>query len=45
MQSEAPHKKSRGLLVGGWAAALIGAIVLAAGGAALWAETQRDANG
>jgi hypothetical protein len=45
MHSEAPQHKSRGLLAGGWVAALVGAIALAAGGAALWADTQRHANG
>ena len=45
MQSEAPQKKSTALLVVGSVAALIGAIVLAAGGTAIWADTHRDANG
>jgi hypothetical protein len=45
MQGETPQKKSTGLLVGGWVVATIGAIVLAAGGTGIWAETQRDANG
>jgi hypothetical protein len=45
MHSETPQKKSTGLLIGGCVVALIGAIVLAAGGTGIWADTHRDANG
>jgi len=45
VQSETTHTKSTGLLVGGWVTAAIGAIVLAVGVTAIWADTKRDSNG
>jgi hypothetical protein len=47
MQREAPQPQKRtGLLVGAWVAAVLGAIVLAAGGTAIWADTsERDSKG
>jgi len=45
MHAETHPKKSTGLTVGAWFAAVLGALVLAAGGTAIWADTKRDDNG
>jgi hypothetical protein len=46
MQAEAHPKKRNGLTIGAWVAAVLGAVVVAAGGTAIWANTwERDDNG
>ena len=46
MQAEAHPKKSTGLTIGAWVAAVLGVLVLAAGVTAIWADTsKRDDNG
>src|SRR5437762_5753169 len=46
MQADAQPKKSTGLMVGAWVAAVLGVLVLAAGVTAIWADTaKRDDNG
>jgi len=45
MHAETHPKKSTGRTVGAWFAAVLGALVLAAGGTAIWADTKRDDNG
>lgn len=46
MQAESRPKKSTGLTVGAWVAGILGALVLAAGVTAIWADTsKRDDNG
>ena len=46
MQAEAHPKKRTGLTIGAWVAAVLGTVVLAAGGTAIWANTwERDDNG
>jgi hypothetical protein len=46
MEAEAHPKKRTGLTVGAWVAAVLGILVLAAGGTAIWADTwKRDDNG
>ncbi len=47
MQLDPPQPRKRtGLRVGAWFAAILGAIVVAAGGTAIWADTwKRDSNG
>jgi hypothetical protein len=46
METDAHPKKGTGLTVGAWFAAVLGALVLAAGGTAIWADTwKRDDNG
>src|SRR5256885_16321069 len=46
MHAEAHPKKSTGLTIGAWVAAVLGVLVLAAGATAIWADTsKRDDNG
>ncbi len=46
MEAEAHPKKSTGRTIGAWVAAVLGALLLAAGGTAIWADTwKRDDNG
>jgi hypothetical protein len=46
VQAEAHPKKSTGLTIGAWVAAVLGVLVLAAGATAIWADTsKRDDNG
>ena len=46
MQAEAPPRKRTGLMIGAWVAVVLGALLLAAGGAGIWANTwKRDDNG
>jgi hypothetical protein len=45
METEAHPKKRTGLMIGAWVAAVLGALVVAAGGTAIWADGERDDNG
>jgi hypothetical protein len=46
MQATTQPKKRTGLTIGAWVVAVLGALVLAAGGTAIWANTrERDDNG
>ena len=45
MQTEAHSNKRTGLTVGAWIAVVFGAILVAAGGTGIWADTRRDDNG
>ncbi|TML95051.1 MAG: hypothetical protein E6G03_09580 [Actinobacteria bacterium] len=46
MQAEAHPKKRTGLTIGAWVAVVFGAVVVAAGGTGIWADTwKRDDNG
>jgi hypothetical protein len=46
MQAKAHPKKRTGLTIGAWVVAVLGAVVLAAGGTAIWADAwKRDDNG
>jgi hypothetical protein len=46
MQAEAKPQKRTGLTVGAWIAVVLGAVIAAAGGTAIWANTwERDDNG
>jgi hypothetical protein len=46
MQAKTQPKKRTGLTIGAWVVAVLGAVVLAAGGTAIWADTwKRDDNG
>jgi len=46
MEAEAHPQKRTGLTIGAWVAAVLGALMLAAGGTAIWANTwERDDNG
>jgi hypothetical protein len=46
MQTERQPKKRTGLTIGAWVAVVLGALLLAAGGTAIWADTwKRDDNG
>jgi hypothetical protein len=46
MQAEAHPKKRTGLTIGAWVVVVLGALVLAAGGTGIWANTwKRDDNG
>jgi hypothetical protein len=45
MKAEAHPKKRTGLTIGAWVAVVFGAIVVAAGGTGIWADTKRDDNG
>jgi len=45
MQAEAPLKKRTGLTIGAWVAVALGALMLAAGGTGIWANSRRDDNG
>src|SRR5947207_10836372 len=46
MQAEAHPKKRTGLTIGAWVVAALGAVVVAAGGTGIWADTsKRDDNG
>jgi hypothetical protein len=46
MQAEAHPKKRTGLTIGAWVAVVLGAVMVAAGGTGIWADTwKRDDNG
>ena len=46
MQAEEHPKKRTGLTIGAWVAAVLGAVMVAAGGTGIWADTwKRDDNG
>jgi len=46
MQAEAHPKKRTGLTIGAWVVVVFGAVVVAAGGTGIWADTsKRDGNG
>jgi hypothetical protein len=45
METEAHPKKRTGLTIGAWVAVVLGAVVVAAGGTAVWADGERDDNG
>jgi hypothetical protein len=45
MHTEAHPKKRTGLTIGAWVAVVLGALVAAAGGTAIWADGERDDNG
>lgn len=45
MQAEPHPKKRTGLTIGAWAVTVLGALVVAAGGTAIWANGERDDNG
>jgi hypothetical protein len=45
MHTEAHPKKRTGLTIGAWVTAVLGAVVVAAGGTAIWANGERNDNG